>query len=321
MRRGAGTAAAALVLFAAGCAPSLMKLPAGAGTPASDAADAFIDATAACNAVSSISAEIAVAGAVGGRRLHARLLAGLASPASARLEAVAPAGQPLFILVASGDDATLLFPREQRVLPHGQPAAVLEAVAGIPLDPIDLRATLTGCSLAAPENGRRLGEDWRAVTVGSNDVYLRRSPRESKWQLVAVVHHASAGAREWRAEYAGFEAGLPRSVRLTSAPDDRFDLRLTLSQVELNAQLGPEVFRVEIPPGAEPMTLEELKRSGPLGSGGAGGSGARLRQGYGGSAVARRNIAASGGWKAPAPVQESRAGRASGTAEAGGAEK
>jgi len=268
VRRGAGTAVAALALLAAGCAPALMKLPAGAGTPAPDATDAFIDATVACNAVSSISAEIAVAGAVAGRRLHARLLAGLASPASARLEAIAPAGQPLFILVASGDDATLLFPRDQRVLQHGRSAAVLEAVAGIPLDPIDLRATLTGCSLAAPENGRRFGDDWRAVSVGSTDVYLRRYPRESKWQLVASVHHAAAssGSREWRAEYAGFEAGLPRSVRLTSAPDDRFDLRLTLSQVELNARLGPEVFRVEVPPGAEPMTLEELKRSGPLGN-------------------------------------------------------
>jgi hypothetical protein len=250
-----------------------MKLPAGAGTPAADAAGAFIDATASCNAVSSISAEIAVAGAVAGRRLHARLLAGLASPASARLEAVAPAGQPLFILVAGGDDATLLFPRDRRVLQHGKTAAVLEAVAGIPLDPIDLRATLTGCSLAAPENGRRLGDDWRVVTAGSTEAYLRRFPGETRWQLVAVVHHASAGTREWRAEYAGFEAGLPRSVRLTSAPDNRFDLRLTLSQVELNARLGPEVFQVDIPPGAEPLTLEELRRSGPLGSGGAGGGG------------------------------------------------
>src|SRR5439155_15084684 len=127
----------------------------------------------------------------------------------------------------------------------------------------------------APENGRRFGDDWRAVSVGSTDVYLRRYPRESKWQLVAVVHHAapSSGSREWRAEYGAFEAGLPRSVRLTSAPDDRFDLRLTLSQVELNARLGPEVFQVDVPPGAEPMTLEELKRSGPFGAGRAGGAG------------------------------------------------
>jgi len=252
-----------LALLAASCAPSLMKLPAGSGTPAADAAGALIDATARCSAVSSMSAEIAVGGSVAGRRLHARLLAGLASPAAVRLEAVAPAGQPLFILVATGDESTLLLPRDRRVLEHGRPAAVLEAVAGVPLDPIDLRAALTGCSLLAPENGRTLGSGWRAVTAGSTDLYLRRNPREAGWQLVAAVHHASAGGgREWRAEYADFENGLPRSVRLTSAPDNRFDLRLTLSQVELNTPLGPEVFRVEIPRAAEPITLEELKRSG-----------------------------------------------------------
>jgi len=252
--------AALLALTAAACGPSLMKLPGGAGSPASDAVDAFIDATAECTAVSSMSAEIAVAGSVGGRRLHARLLAGIAVPASARLEAVAPAGQPLFILVANGEDATLLFPRDERVLEHGRPATVLEAIAGVPLDPIDLRATLTGCALPAPEDGRRLGADWRAVTAGSTEVYLRRDRRDSRWHLVASLHHASAGTREWRAEYGDFEGGLPRSVHLTSAPDNRFDLRLTLSQVVLNARLGPEVFRVDVPPGIERMTLDDLKR-------------------------------------------------------------
>jgi outer membrane lipoprotein-sorting protein len=282
---GARIIAAALPLLGAACAPSLTKLPAGPGTPASDAADALTDATAACSAVSTISAEVGVGGSVGGRRVRGRLLAGLATPASVRLEAVAPVGQPIFILVATGDDATLLLPRDERVLPHGQPSAVLEAVAGVPLDPIDLKATLTGCSLPGTTDGRQFGNDWRAVTAGSSDVYLRRHPRDGRWQLVAAVHHAASPAdRNWRAEYADFENGLPRSVRLTSVPDNRFDLRLTLSQVELNARLGPEVFRVEIPPGVEPITLEELRQSGPLGSGGAGRAGGAGRpEGSGGS--------------------------------------
>ena len=287
MTRGGGYGtriiAAALSILAAACAPSLMKLPGGPGTPASDAADALTDATAACSAVSTISAEVGVAGSLGGRRVRGRLLAGLATPASVRLEAVAPVGQPLFILVATGDDATLLLPRDERVLPHGQPSAVLEAVAGVPLDPIDLKATLTGCSLPATANGRQFGNEWRVVTAGSSDVYMRRNPRDGRWQLVAAMHHAAAPTdRNWRAEYADFENGLPRSVRLTSAPDKQFDLRLTLSQVELNTRLGPEVFRVEIPPGVEPITLEELRQSGPLGSGGAGRSGGSGRSGESG---------------------------------------
>ncbi len=253
-----------LALLATACAPSLMKLPAGSGTPAADAADALTEATAACTAISTITAEIGVAGSVGGRRLRARLFAGLAAPASARLEAIAPAGPPLFILAESANEATLLFPREQRVVQHGDPAAVLEAVAGLPLDAIDLKETLTGCALPATGAARQFGSDWRVVTVGASDVYLRRVPADGRWRLVAVVHRAGDSDGGWRAEYSDFQNGLPTTVRLTSAPRDRFDLRLTLSQIELNARLGPDVFRVDVPAGAEPMTIEELRRSGPL---------------------------------------------------------
>jgi len=287
------------------CAGPLVKLPAGPGTPAPDAADALTDATSACRAVSTLSAEVGVSGSVGGRRVRGSLLVGVAPPASARIEAVAPAGQPIFIFVANGDDATLLLPRDNRVLRHGRPDAVLEAVAGPPLDAVELRETLTGCAPpAAGANGRQLGADWRVVAVGSTDVYLHRNAQLARWQLVAAIHHPStssgqarsagsgqarstgsgqarstgsgqarstgsgqaSGATDWRADYADFDGGLPRAIRLASADGKRFDLRLKLSQLEMNARLGPEVFRVQIPPDAEPITLDELRRSGPLGT-------------------------------------------------------
>jgi hypothetical protein len=241
----------------------LMKLPAGPGAPAADAADALAEATAACSAVATITSEIGVGGSVAGRRLRGRLLAGLAAPSSARLEAIAPVGQPIFIFVATGDAATLLFPGEDRVLQHARPAEVLEAIAGVPLDPVELRRTLTGCAEPATGSGRQFGNDWRAVNAGTSELYLRRHPGNARWELVAAVHRPPTGAA-WRAEFGDFQDGLPRSVRLTSAPANRFDLRLTLSQIELNTPLPPDVFRVEIPPGAEPITIEELRRSGPF---------------------------------------------------------
>jgi len=257
-------------LCAASCAGPLVKLPSGPGTSAPDAADALIDATSGCRAISTLSAEVGVSGSVGGRRVRGSLLVGVAPPASARIEAVAPAGQPIFIFVAAGDDATLLLPRDNRVLLHGRPAAVLEAVAGPPLDAQELRETLTGCILAAGgTTGRQLGAGWRVITVGSTDLYLRRNPPLARWELVAAIHRSSSG-NDWRAEYADFEAGVPRAIRLSSADGQRFDLHLKLSQVEANTRLGAEVFRVQIPPDADPITLDELRRSGPLGSSSAG---------------------------------------------------
>jgi outer membrane lipoprotein-sorting protein len=250
-------------LCGASCAAPLVKLPSGPGAPAPDAAETLNAATTACRAVSTLSAEVGVSGSVGGRRLRGRLLVGVAPPASARIEAVAPAGQPIFIFVAAGDEATLLLPRDNRVLPHGSPAAVLEAVAGPPLDAVQLRETLTGCvSASAGTQGRQLGNDWRVVSIGQTDVYLHRAT--GNWQLAAAVHRGGTG--EWRAEYGDFEAGSPRTIRLASADGKRFDLRLKLSQVETNAQLGADVFRVQIPRDADPITLDELRRSGPLGA-------------------------------------------------------
>jgi hypothetical protein len=51
------------------------------------------------------------------------------------------------------------------------------------------------------------------------------------------------------------------------------ELSLTLSQIELNTTLGPRAFMVDVPSDARPITLEELRKSGPLGHGPGHGSG------------------------------------------------
>jgi outer membrane lipoprotein-sorting protein len=241
-----------------------MKLPAGPGSPAPDARDAVADATSTCRAVSTITAEITAAGSVGGQRFRARLSAGLAPPASARLEAAAPFGAPMFILVANGNDATLLLPHDGRVLEHGRPEAVLEALAGVPLDASGLRAALTGCAVTpAIDGAKRLADDWRMVPDGSTEIYLHHENQPDHWRLVATVFHPAKDGDDWRAEYRDFQGGLPRSVRFVANKSDRFDLRLTLSQVDVNTPLPREVFRVEVPRDADPITIDELKRARP----------------------------------------------------------
>jgi hypothetical protein len=43
------------------------------------------------------------------------------------------------------------------------------------------------------------------------------------------------------------------------------DLTVKLSETELNVPLGPEVFQLDVPREADPLTLDELRRAGPLG--------------------------------------------------------
>lgn len=262
---GGWQATAVLAAFlATACGSPLMSLPSRPGASAPDAADAFTQATRACRAVSSITAEVGATGSISGRRLRARLIVGLAAPASARLEAFA-FSQPLFTFVARAAEATLVLPREGRALQQGRADEVLEAVTGVPLDATGLRLTLTGCSPPAGDvvTGRQLGEDWRVVTDRASDLYLQRASRAAPWRLVAAVHR-EAGRPEWRAEYREFEGGLPKRIRLASADRRRFDLQLALSQVDLNVPLDAAAFEVRIPPGTRPITVEELRDDGPL---------------------------------------------------------
>ena len=42
------------------------------------------------------------------------------------------------------------------------------------------------------------------------------------------------------------------------------DLTAGLSQLEANVDLRPDAFRVDVPSDARPLTLDELRESGPL---------------------------------------------------------
>jgi hypothetical protein len=257
-----------LSLFCASCGAPLMKLPSGPDAPAPDAAEALAQATATCRGIRTLTAEVAAGGKAAGSRFHGRLSVGVAAPASARIEAVAPFGPPVFIFAATNDDATLLLPRDDRVLEHGRPAEVLNAVAGVPLNAADLHATLTGCAPpVAQPLGRQRGADWRLVTDGADGdaLYLHRGGSSQPWQLVAVVHRPT-GQPAWRAEYRDHLNGLPRSIRVASVDAGAaagFDLTLGLSQVETNVPLEANVFRVEIPRSAGPITLDELRHARP----------------------------------------------------------
>jgi hypothetical protein len=255
--------ALAAAIATVSCAAPILKLPSTSGAAASDGRDALTQALTTCRGIRTLTAEVAVGGKVNGQRLRARLQVGLAEPASAYIEAPAPFGAPIFVFAAVNDDATLLLPRDQTVLEHGRPADVLEAIAGVPLAPAGLRATLTGC-VADGEvrtNATQPDAHWR-IFPGDDELYLHRERDADPWRIVVVMHRSPAPA--WRAEYRDFVGNLPRSIHLISTPSSHFDLQLTLSDVDLNVTITPDTFRVQIPTGTKPLTIDELRNGGPL---------------------------------------------------------
>ncbi len=240
-------------------APARVNLPSGAGTAFPDFVSAFTQATSDCGGVKTMSASLSLSGRAGSNRLAARIDAGFAEPSRLRLEGyprVNFGGKPLFVLVANGEAATLVLSRDDRVLQGARPAAIVEALAGIALNPGELRALVSGCALGAaqPTAGRLFEKGWAAIDTPAATLFLRQQDRQ--WRLVAARRGALT------IEYSTFANGRPSTVHLYTSPGPGTapaDLTLRISQVEINTPLEDAVFQVEVPRTATPLTLEELR--------------------------------------------------------------
>ena len=253
-------------LLVAGCAPPRSpSLPTGAGTPFPNFQSAYDEAVAECRGANRVVAELGLSGRAGDQKLGGRIVAGFAEPASLRLEGVV-LGRTIFILVSKDDEATLLLPRDERVVRDAPPEAIVEALAGVSLTPAELRAAVAGCGLGAgtPSSGRMFTDEWAAVEVGSELTYLRRL--DGRWRV------GGATRGPLRIVYAGFVSGLPGTIHLRSdsptGPNAKpvADITLRVSQLEINTTIDPRAFEVSVPPSALPLSVEELRKAGPLGA-------------------------------------------------------
>jgi outer membrane lipoprotein-sorting protein len=252
-------AAFCISLVASACAPKTLTLPAPGGTPVPNAAELHADITKACAGVRTMTAELGLSGRAGSRRISGRAVVGFEAPDAMRLEGLAPIGQPAFILVSRGGNATLLLPRDERVLTGANAGDILGALTGVTLAPADLQAILTGCVAPGSKvtSGSEQGE-WVILELERGaSLYLRRN-RGSTLELRA------ARRDQWQIEYAEWESGLPRSVRIMSAAAPAVDMTARLSQLETNVDLEDAAFTVDVPRDAAPITLQELRDAGPL---------------------------------------------------------
>ena len=252
-------------VLAASCgrAPRV-TLPSGGGAPFPAFSSAYAESIADCRAVKTMSASVSLSGRAGSAKMSARIDAGFAEPGRLRLEGypkVSFGGKPFFVLVARGEDATLVLNRDARVLRNAAPAAIIEALTGIALDPDQLRAIVSGCGLGVvePSGGQSYENGWASVESAGGTIFLRQL--DGRWRVAAVRRGALT------VEYSDFSNGRPSIVRLHTAGREvaAADLTLRLSQVEANAPLEAAVFSADVPRDATPISLEELRRAGPLG--------------------------------------------------------
>ena len=257
------------LLLVTACAARLPPRPAGTPTADPTAADAFAAATSSCKGFRSIEGELALSGRAFDQRVRGRVLTGLEAGGQVRLEAPAPFGAPFFILAGRAEKATLILPRERRVLQNTSVAAVLERLTGLALGADDLRLIVSGCLVdrAVPSEGRQWPGGWQAVTIGPERVaYIRTA--QGRPVLVAADYG------RWHIDYSQHASGFPRVVRVRSAEAlasasakataDRVDITARVEQLEVNTSINPRAWDVDVPSDADPMTLDELRSIAPL---------------------------------------------------------
>jgi hypothetical protein len=224
----------------------------------------FEQATSTCRGVRTMTAELNLSGRAAGQRLRGRVQVGLVAPSAVYLEAPAPFGAAGFILAAQNDRGRLLLPRDRVVVEDAPVSDILEALTGLELGPQDLRALLTGCVAPnpVPQSGREYEGDWVAVDLAGGSVaWLRQL--NGVWR-VAAGEHARLVAEY--GSYGGGPGATPRDMRVRSVAGSttEVDLRVELSQVEVNVPLDPASFKVDVPPGTRAITADELRTHGPL---------------------------------------------------------
>jgi hypothetical protein len=249
----------AFCIVSSGCAANRVTLPADSGAPLPDFAAIHSELSRACTGIRTLTAELSLSGRAGEEKLRGRVHAGFERPASMRLEGVAPFGPPAFILVARGGEATLLLPRDERVVRDAKPDEILGALTGVSLAPADLQAILTGCVVPSPRAtaGRLHGNGWASIDLeGGATVYAARQGQG--WQLRA------ARRGPWQVSYTMGTSTVPASVALHADMPVRVDLSAAIDQAETNVDLEASAFSVNVPQDAKPLSVDTLRANGPL---------------------------------------------------------
>lgn len=253
------------VLWLDGCAAHLFVPPTGPAAPFPGGAAAWQQATRACAGASTYAAAMHVHGRAGGQRLSGTIVGLVTTADQIRLEYEAPIGPPGFVLGGDARQATLVLPRKQRVLTA--PAdEIVEAITGLRLGPRALLAILTGCVSQTRElvTAARYG-DQPEVTTTDARVFLRN--RDGRWEVTAGVVSGLI------VQYDRIEGDWPRQLRVRTEPGrvPAVSLAVDLSQLNVNVPRPPATFSVHVGPDYVPMTLDELRQSGPLRGAGVGG--------------------------------------------------
>jgi hypothetical protein len=175
----------------------------------------------------------------------------------------------------------LWLPRDRRVVYDTPVEDVLDAITGLRQSSDDLLALVAGCLTAAGPASEAPRRNARGLLMeqleDGSTAYVQ--PVGPAWRLTGGRQAASRTRPAWTVAYSSSSSVFPTLIRLWRQAGAEGDagpgssLSLEISQLETNIAIESRAFDLAVPPDTTPMSLEELRQSGPLGerSGATGG--------------------------------------------------
>lgn len=248
----AAAALAGCVVAVSGCAVHGFKPPTGVPVPAPDGAAVWQQASSACRSTTTFSAHLRVSGKASGQRVRATIDGAVTASDRIYLRANAPFGRTAFVLAGTADRATLLLPRDNRVV-TARAAEIVDALTGLAWGPRDLLDILTGCVVRgdATVEASRIGDRLR-VKASNAEVFLQRS--RGDWEVEGgVVSGLAVG-------YGRRSGGWPGEVVISSQPGGSGAVALKIAVEQIATTPLPDTtFVLTAPADAAPLTMEELR--------------------------------------------------------------
>lgn len=240
------------------CATGALVRPAGTGTAIADASDAWSEASRGCAAIRQVQGTYRLSGRVGRRFSGVRLDVVADRQGRLAMDAVV-LGPPIFSLAGETDAAVLLLRQQGDVTVVRGPAAdIVEALIGVRLGPERLLAILSGCLSVNQEirDAASFGSVSRIALADGTAAFLERRGR---W-LVRAGDFDGVSIDYVRAADGRVRQVLIRSSHSAAA----VSLTLRVADVTVDGDVSASVFSLTVPPDAVPMSVADLRATGPL---------------------------------------------------------
>lgn len=172
-----------------------------------------------------------------------RLVVIFERPASLRVELLGAFGSTRWSAVATGDGITVVFPGRREFVEESDSADIVGRLLGIRLSPEEVMALLSGVGTPVEAGAREGFRQAEATVLMLSTGERLELDEQGQVRRVQTSAYRASYPTDWKRD----RRQIPDRFRIET---DQLTANLTADDVDVNVELDPEAFDVEIPEGS-----------------------------------------------------------------------